>query len=778
MWKSLDTTLTSSVMCRLRILPIFLLVRISAAFWVKHSHFDGVVNRTNYYMFSESEILVSVSAYRAACRQVNARTVDVDSYARERFQLDAYRGNESYIIGLLVPLGSKLLNASADFNYSKRQTTHLNLKNNQSVDNSSIVKLEDNEAMADSSLVATTTGFSSSSWKVAPRLGLRTMRYVCQLEDRCSSGLCGDSSAVTCRFDERYGSFHCEQNATSCDDDVTCLHGAPCVDQTDGFECQCDAPFTGTLCELKECQDSLCQNGGRCQNPYRGQYGQFSCACADGFYGERCELQHGHCSALSCRYAVSEFTLQGTQRTKTYECIEVDRQSYCACPDKHGTTMCVSTRYGCDFIDDSVWTPQVQLELRDYVRTLVNVSGSLTCLRLGNDSESRPAAPGTAAPGTVAPGTAAPGTVTAGTAAPRTTKPDQWLVVIAVAIGVLLGAVILLGVCVLGLRAAMKKRRHAADDASTVSDDSGKSMPLLDVVVASDERSQRERRLLNSLITHEDESQAYDVIRKLGAGGFGEVWEVAERHQGDDDVIQRFAMKKIDFDPSGEANKYLMREINQVIDLSDDVNIVKLHDIFRGSANKLIIVMELCDFDLASFARLKENRAEVTALDLLQQCARGLHFLHSYTTPIIHRDVKPQNMLIKLDPGRHVVVKITDFGISTRSDARDDDVDVTLHQGPANAVMSTRGGGTVSFMAPEFFAARHTEGRLHVDASVDIFALGLVFAFVVDWNDDNDYGESTCIGSSSIRTKTMTMVSAPDGSNDYGESARWEQRLR
>ena len=135
---------------------------------------------------------------------------------------------------------------------------------------------------------------------------------------------------------------------------------------------------------------------------------------------------------------------------------------------------------------------------------------------------------------------------------------------------------------------------------------------------------------------------------------------------------------------------------------------------------------------------------------MLQQCARGLTFLHSRKPIIIHRDVKPQNLLIKYD-GEIIVVKITDFGISSSADTQEIIYTVGTSTG---SVKTTHGGGTVSFMAPEFFAAsdpmKPSRDPVCVDASVDVFALGLVYAYVIDWNEpDNEYGkcapyEHTC----------------------------------
>ena len=231
----------------------------------------------------------------------------------------------------------------------------------------------------------------------------------------------------------------------------------------------------------------------------------------------------------------------------------------------------------------------------------------------------------------------------------------------------------------------------------------------------------------------EYEEDKYEQKRRIGEGAFGAVFEVEETATGN-----CFAMKKIELDPTGQKNKYVQREVKHMLTPSKHENIVLLHDIFRAPANRLIFVMELCDCDLADFMWDKSNRTDEIKLNMLLQCARGLHFLHSCSPPIIHRDVKPNNILIKQNNDK-VVIKIADFGISSEIDEQTFE-DVAACQSKL-ALMKTDGGGTKWFMAPEFFKAKEQNKSFYVFPSVDIFALGLVFAFVVDWNENNDYGE-------------------------------------
>ena len=73
---------------------------------------------------------------------------------------------------------------------------------------------------------------------------------------------------------------------------------------------------------------------------------------------------------------------------------------------------------------------------------------------------------------------------------------------------------------------------------------------------------------------------------------------------------------------------------------------------------------------------------------------------------------------------------------------------------------TVRGRGTFPFMAPEFFAAKEgfglTEGKFRIDASVDVFALGLVFAYVFGYSSGDFYGKRNCTKYLTVRLQAFT----------------------
>ncbi|XP_049278175.1 serine/threonine-protein kinase/endoribonuclease IRE1 [Anopheles funestus] len=131
------------------------------------------------------------------------------------------------------------------------------------------------------------------------------------------------------------------------------------------------------------------------------------------------------------------------------------------------------------------------------------------------------------------------------------------------------------------------------------------------------------------------------------------------------------------------------------------------------------IAVELCAATLQDYVDGKEPstvsslREKISALDILRQATSGLMHLHSLN--IVHRDIKPQNILLSLpDYKQRVRAMISDFGLCKK-----------LNYGKAS--FSRRSGvtGTDGWIAPEMQRGQRAT------TSVDIFSLGCVFYYVL-----------------------------------------------
>jgi len=190
----------------------------------------------------------------------------------------------------------------------------------------------------------------------------------------------------------------------------------------------------------------------------------------------------------------------------------------------------------------------------------------------------------------------------------------------------------------------------------------------------------------------------YELEELVGTGGMSSVYRANDR------LLERDVALKVlhdRFTVDGDYVERFRREARAVAQLSHP-NIVTVID--RGEQDgRQFIVFEYVDGEnLKTLIEREGPLPEREAIELALQIARALGFAHEHG--LVHRDVKPQNVLLNGDAG----AKVTDFGI-----ARSLDVQGGLTQ--TGTVM-----GTSDYIAPE-----QARGR-QVDAQSDVYSLGAV----------------------------------------------------
>ena len=194
-----------------------------------------------------------------------------------------------------------------------------------------------------------------------------------------------------------------------------------------------------------------------------------------------------------------------------------------------------------------------------------------------------------------------------------------------------------------------------------------------------------------------------DLASPIGSGAVGVV------HLAKDSAGNSVAAKRILVD---HKLSKLTKEMNKLL-LLDHSNVAKFFDVYEEKSS-LWIFMEYCALkDLERFFNGKEL-TQRQKLHVMVQIAQGIEYLHSNN--IIHRDVKPGNILISNN--NPIVVKITDFDFSKFFEEHCD-----------TSLMSTN-VGTPAFKAPEFYF-RNEEGKLQYHRNVDIYSLGLTFLSII-----------------------------------------------
>ena len=194
----------------------------------------------------------------------------------------------------------------------------------------------------------------------------------------------------------------------------------------------------------------------------------------------------------------------------------------------------------------------------------------------------------------------------------------------------------------------------------------------------------------------------YKILRIVGRGAMGIVYEAV-----DPEIDRVVAIKTINLMLSPDEMAQYEARFKQEIKAAGRLNhpnIVTIYDVGKTD-NFAYMAMEFINgCELKDLLKSGQPLPVDVALDIVAQAAEGLAFAH--TRDIIHRDVKPANiMLLESEDG--LVAKITDFGIARM---------------PASAVKTMTGMvmGSPRYMSPEQVVGKHLSARS------DIFSLGVV----------------------------------------------------
>jgi len=189
----------------------------------------------------------------------------------------------------------------------------------------------------------------------------------------------------------------------------------------------------------------------------------------------------------------------------------------------------------------------------------------------------------------------------------------------------------------------------------------------------------------------------YEIRRWLGEGGMGVVYEVVHT-----DIERRSALKILRFDLSQQPQMaQVFRDEARAASRLGSPNIVEVYDFGELPDGRLFFAMELLQGEDLVPADEKASMDPGRMIGILRQVCKGLQRAHE--AGVVHRDVKPENVIISKIEGRADHVKIVDFGISAMLAAGERRIGIA---------------GTPQYMAPEQVLGEDFDGRL------DIYALG------------------------------------------------------
>jgi serine/threonine-protein kinase len=195
----------------------------------------------------------------------------------------------------------------------------------------------------------------------------------------------------------------------------------------------------------------------------------------------------------------------------------------------------------------------------------------------------------------------------------------------------------------------------------------------------------------------------YDIRATLGKGGMGVVYRAHDR-QLDEEVALKVLRGDVLRDDPG-----LLERFKQEIKLARRIthrNVLRTHDFGESGGTPYISMEYLEGVTLKDLVRNKGALPLGVGLRVAKQACQGLEAAHH--GGVVHRDIKPQNMLILPETGE---LKIMDFGISRVSEVK----------GAAGGLTSTG----VVMGTPDYMPPEQAQGKT-ADFRSDIYALGVV----------------------------------------------------
>eukprot|EP01043_Picozoa_sp_COSAG02_P014460 COSAG02_NODE_596_length_19794_cov_14.707591_16_plen_1106_part_00 len=239
----------------------------------------------------------------------------------------------------------------------------------------------------------------------------------------------------------------------------------------------------------------------------------------------------------------------------------------------------------------------------------------------------------------------------------------------------------------------------------------------------------------NEIAEESEDKRFVRYKEEIGRGSYKTVYKGYDTDEGVEVAWNKLPTQKMQ-----EKDRDRVREEIAILKKMDHPNIIRCTSAWVDRAtNNVNFITEL--MTSGSLREYVKRTKRTPKLKIIQkwskQILNGLDYLHTQTPPIIHRDLKCDNIFINGNQGD---VKLGDFGLST------------LQEGPAQSVI-----GTPEFMAPEMYSESYS-------VKVDIYAFGMCLLEITT----GKHPFSECQNAAQI-FKKVTAGEQPDGIKDVEE---------
>ncbi|MCR4838734.1 MAG: protein kinase [Eubacterium sp.] len=202
----------------------------------------------------------------------------------------------------------------------------------------------------------------------------------------------------------------------------------------------------------------------------------------------------------------------------------------------------------------------------------------------------------------------------------------------------------------------------------------------------------------------------YEILKEIGRGGMSIVYLARDNR-----LNKQWAVKEIKNDGSKSTQtllKGLEREANILKNVDHPV-LPRIVDIIN-SRGTIYVVMDFIEgTNLGDVLKQEGAQSQEDVIEWGRELASALDYLHSMNPPIIYRDMKPANVMLKPEGG----VKLIDFGTAK---------EYTIESNADTTALGTRG-----YAAPEQFGDAQGRGIYKTDARTDIYNLGATLYHMV-----------------------------------------------
>jgi len=219
---------------------------------------------------------------------------------------------------------------------------------------------------------------------------------------------------------------------------------------------------------------------------------------------------------------------------------------------------------------------------------------------------------------------------------------------------------------------------------------------------------------------------------ELGRGAYGVVYKA--QYNGNNCAAKKIHNVLLDEQVGDQdENNVLQAFLRECVHCNSlhHPNIVEFWGIcYQGKreAKNLVMVMEMMDESLTKYIETRIPKSGVSfsvKISILLDIAKGLSYLHSQQPPVVHRDLSPNNILLKTKRDAVLVAKIADLGVAKVIKIHSEETKSKLTQAP----------GTVAFMPPEAVRSDPVYG-----VSLDVFSFGGIILFLAthEWPKPTD----------------------------------------